>query len=236
MNSLTSSSVRVKFIRLTVFTFSIICFSLNSEAARLMEKLDRGVVAVNRGSDIFISWRMFGTEPTSTGLNIYRNSQKINGDPIIESTNYVDPDGSSADAYYVTSIINGTESSPSKSVGVWAQQYKKIPLNCPPKGPQGGNYSPNDLSCGDLDGDGEYELVIKWEPDNAKDNSQQGYTDVTYLEAVKLDGTSLWRIDLGINIRSGAHYTQFMVYDLDSDGRAEVACKTAPGTKDGTGS
>lgn len=236
MNSLTSSSVRVKCIQLTVFTFSIICFSLTTEAARLMEKLGRGVVAVNRGSDIFISWRMFGTEPPSTEFNIYRNGQKINGDPITESTNYVDPDGNSADAYYVTSIINGTESSPSKSVGVWAQQYKTIPLNCPPKGPQGGNYSPNDLSCGDLDGDGEYEIVIKWEPDNAKDNSHQGYTDVTYLEAVKLDGTSLWKIDLGINIRSGAHYTQFMVYDLDSDGRAEVACKTAPGTKDGTGS
>src|SRR5690554_8196557 len=114
MNSLISSSIRGKCVQLTVFTFITIVFSLTTEAARLMEKLGRGVVAVNRGSDIFISWRMFGTEPPSTEFNIYRNGQKINGDPIIESTNYVDPDGNSADAYYVTSIINGTESSPSK--------------------------------------------------------------------------------------------------------------------------
>jgi len=77
--------------------------------------------------------------------------------------------------------------------------------------------------------------VLKWEPNNAKDNSQSGYTDNVYLDAYKLNGTRLWRIDLGRNIRAGAHYTQFMVYDLDGDGKAEVACKTADGTRDGKG-
>ena len=42
-------------------------------------------------------------------------------------------------------------------------------------------------------------------------------------------------MDLGSNIRSGAHYTQFLVYDFDGDGKAEMICKTAPGSKDGAG-
>jgi rhamnogalacturonan endolyase len=90
-------------------------------------------------------------------------------------------------------------------------------------------------SAADLDGDGAYELVLKWDPSNAKDNSQSGCTGHVYLDAYELDGTRLWRLDLGPNIRAGAHYTQFMVYDLDGDGRAEVALKTAPGTRDGRG-
>ncbi|MFP4240619.1 MAG: pseudouridine synthase [Chitinispirillaceae bacterium] len=223
-------------IPLSIFALIIlICSCLNSDAARLMENLDRAVVAVNRGDDVFVSWRMLGTEPLDIGFNVYRNGQKINSDPVVESTNFIDPDGSTGDTYSVTSVVNSSESQPSKSVGVWGEQYKSIPLNRPDDGPQGGSYEPNDLSCGDLDGDGEYELVIKWYPSNAKDNSQSGHTDNTLLEAVKLDGTSLWRIDLGVNIRSGAHYTQFLVYDFDSDGKAEVVCKTAPGTRDGTG-
>ncbi|MBN1482419.1 T9SS C-terminal target domain-containing protein, partial [candidate division KSB1 bacterium] len=87
----------------------------------------------------------------------------------------------------------------------------------------------------DLDGDGQYELVLKWDPSNSKDNSQSGYTGNVYLDGLEMDGTLLWRIDLGRNIRAGAHYTQFMVYDLDGDGRAEIACKTADATVDGPG-
>nr|WP_280949465.1 family 16 glycoside hydrolase [Halalkalibacter urbisdiaboli] len=97
------------------------------------------------------------------------------------------------------------------------------------------DYFANDASVGDLDGDGEYEIVLKWEPNNAKDNSQPGMTDEVFIDAYKLDGTLLWRIGLGKNIRAGAHYTQFMVYDLDGDGKAEVAMKTADGTVDGAG-
>ncbi|WP_231686983.1 family 16 glycoside hydrolase [Bacillus sp. JCM 19034] len=96
-------------------------------------------------------------------------------------------------------------------------------------------YHANDASVGDLDGDGQYEIILKWEPNNAKDNSHSGFTDEVFLDAYKLDGTLLWRIGLGKNIRAGAHYTQFLVYDFNGDGKAEVAMKTADGTVDGTG-
>jgi rhamnogalacturonan endolyase len=122
---------------------------------------------------------------------------------------------------------------------VWAQQYLSIPLQAPAGGttPDGVayTYNANDCSTGDLDGDGQYDIVLKWDPSNAKDNSQSGYTGNVYLDAYKLNGTRLWRIDLGRNIRAGAHYTQFMVYDLDGDGKAELACKTADGTRDAAG-
>ena len=95
-------------------------------------------------------------------------------------------------------------------------------------------YTPNDASVGDLDGDGQYEIVLH-QTGASQDNANAGFTDPPILEAYELDGTLLWRINLGINIREGAHYTQFMVYDLDSDGRAEVACKTADGSVDGLG-
>ena len=96
-------------------------------------------------------------------------------------------------------------------------------------------YRANDASAADLDGDGQYEIILKWDPSNSKDNSQSGYTGEVYVDAYKLDGTRMWRINLGRNIRAGAHYTQFMVYDLDGDGKAEVAMKTADGTVDGAG-
>ena len=96
-------------------------------------------------------------------------------------------------------------------------------------------YSANDASVGDLDGDGQYEIILKWDPSNSKDNSQDGYTGDVLIDAYKLDGTMMWRINLGKNIRAGAHYTQFLVYDFDGDGKAEIAMKTADGTKDGKG-
>ena len=96
-------------------------------------------------------------------------------------------------------------------------------------------YSPNDASVGDLDGDGEWEIVLKWDPSNAKDASNSGATGRVFIDAYKLNGTQLWRIDLGKNIRAGAHDTQFVVYDFDGDGRAEVALRISDGTIDGTG-
>src|SRR3954463_31672 len=90
-------------------------------------------------------------------------------------------------------------------------------------------------SAGDADGAGRYEIILKWDPSNSKDNSQAGCTGNVFIDAYTLTGTRLWRIDLGPNIRAGAHYTQFIVYDFDGDGKAEMAVKTAPGTKDGTG-
>ena len=112
----------------------------------------------------------------------------------------------------------------------------KLPLDRPAAGAaSGGTYSPNDCSVGDVDGDGEYEIFVKWDPSTSQDNSKGGITDNVYIDCYKLDGTKLWRIDLGRNIRAGAHYTQFQVYDYDGDGKAEMICKTAPGSLDGTG-
>jgi hypothetical protein len=117
----------------------------------------------------------------------------------------------------------------------WKKNYLALQLDRPATGAQGGTYSPNDCSVGDVDGDGQYEIFVKWDPSTSKDNSQSDKTDKVFIDCYKLDGTKLWRIDLGVNIRAGAHYTQFQVYDFDGDGRAEMICKTAPGSKDGKG-
>lgn len=219
-------------------------------AQRQLEPLGRGLVAVRYStSSVYIGWRLLATDPDSTAFNLYRVTgtvtNKLNSLPLTNSTSYVDTTATltQTNIYFVRPVIGGIEQIPSAAFVLPAnpptRQYIPITLQKPPGGttPDGTNYtySANDCSAADLDGDGEYEIVLKWDPSNAKDNSQSGYTGNVYLDAYKLDGTFLWRIDLGINIRAGAHYTQFMVYDLDGDGRAEVACKTAPGTVDGQG-
>ena len=120
--------------------------------------------------------------------------------------------------------------------------YLDIPLNPPvpetdgnPSRPATVNYSANDATMADLDGDGQLEIILKWDPSNSRDNSQSGLTSPTILEALRLDGTSMWRVNLGCNIRSGAHYTPFIVADLDGDGRAELLVRTSDGTIDGQG-
>ncbi|WP_179107355.1 rhamnogalacturonan lyase [Sediminibacillus massiliensis] len=204
-----------------------------------LEYLERGVVAVNTDDGIFVSWRLLGTESTDTAFNLYRDGKKVNDEPITSSTNYLDEQGTVDSSYYVSAVLDGKTVDKSKEVDVWGKQYHSIPLDRPEGGttPDGVDYTynANDASVGDLDGDGEYEIVLKWDPSNSKDNSHDGYTGEVFLDAYELDGTKLWRIGLGKNIRAGAHYTQFMVYDLDSDGKAEVAMKTADGTTDAAG-
>ena len=209
-----------------------------ASAQRYMEKLDRGLVAVKSGTGYFLSWRLFGTDPQDTtfGFNVYRGTAKLNATVITNSTNYQDTAGGTG-TYTVKAVTNGVEGETSAPAIVIDNSYLNIPLTPPAAGSShGSSYTEtaNDASLGDLDGDGQYEIVLKWDPSNSHDNAQEGYTGPTYLDGYKLNGTRMWRISLGPNIRSGAHYTQFMVYDLDGDGIAEVACKTAPGTKDGT--
>jgi len=225
------------FFKLSVWVCLFFCFSANA-ATRQMEYLDRGLVAVKVTGGVYLSWRYLGTDNPSVGFNLYRNGVKINNTPITTSTNYTDAQGTNSSTYIVKTVMNGAEIEESKSVSVWAQQYKVLNLRRPPGGTNvdgSYTYTPNDCSVGDVDGDGEYEIIVKWDPSNSKDNSQSGHTGNVYLDCYKLDGTFLWRIDLGKNIRAGAHYTQFMVYDLDGDGKAEIVCKTAPGTIDGKG-
>ena len=218
---------------------SIYTYTFHINAQRQMESLNRGLVAIKVSNGVYISWRVLGTEWKDVSYNLYRDSKRLNATPITGATSYLDPYGTINSSYTVASVINDIEQTSSEPVNVWGQNFKTIPLQRPAGGttPDGVSYTynANDCSAGDLDGDGEYEIILKWEPSNAKDNSQSGYTGNVLIDAYKLNGTKLWRIDLGINIRAGAHYTQFMVYDLDGDGKAEMACKTADGTVDGKG-
>ncbi|MFQ9509766.1 MAG: hypothetical protein ACLRZ7_02255, partial [Lachnospiraceae bacterium] len=224
-----------------------------TQEARALEYLNRGLVAVKTEEGVFLSWRLMGTEVTGanesnsgldgTNFNLYRDGKLIET-CIADSTNYIDKEGTEDSTYYVCALAsdNTTEIDMSENVTVWNQNYIEIPLNKPEnrgtqvdKNSGVGTYAANDMSVADLDGDGEYELLVKWYPSNAKDNSQGGYTSPTMIDAYKMDGTFLWRVDLGYNFRSGAHYTQFLVYDFDGDGKAEMCCKTADGTIDGVG-
>ncbi len=197
---------------------------------RNIEALDRGVVAVKVSGGVFVSWRVLGTDADKIAFDVYRGTTKVNSAPITGATNIVDPAGTTDSKYSVRALVGGVEQSRSKDANTWGSQVLKIPLESP-----GSSYSPGDASVGDLDGDGDWDIVLKWDPSNQKDNSQSGVTGKVYLDGITLEGKRLWRIDLGVNIRAGAHYTQFLVGDYDGDGKAEVACKTAPGTKDGTG-
>lgn len=217
-------------------------------ANRQMEKLSRGLAVTNTGKGMLVSWRLLGTDDPATEFNLYRDGEKIASVGKTGGTNYLDAAGKTTSKYTVAAVVNGKEGA-KQAVSVVLDQtvsnsgkgfpYKTIKLEVPaaqtmPDGEKC-TYVPNDMSAADLDGDGEYELILKWDPSNAHDNSQTGYTGTVFIDAYKLDGTRLWRIDLGKNIRAGAHYTQFQVFDYDGDGKAEMIVKTADGTIDGTG-
>jgi len=213
-----------------------------SGSPRQMENIGRGVVAVNHGNgSVFVSWRMLGTDPDNIAFNLYRatgNSQpvKLNQEPIRKATWYQDTgvDQTKDNAWFVRPIVDGAEGEMSKpflnkiAANAPVQPYFVIPLKLPERTRAG------DGSLGDLDGDGEYEIVVKGEQ-RPMDTASAGLTGNTVLQAYKFDGTLLWTISMGRNIREGEHDTQFMVYDLDGDGRAEIAVRTADGTVDGTG-
>lgn len=206
-----------------------------------LEDLDRGLVAATSSQGVFLSWRLLGNEVTghtSSGMagrdfRVYRNGRPIA--TVTDSTNYLDTSGTGDAEYRVAALFRGAVVNLSRPVSPWAGAYYDLPLRKPADGvtPAGEEYTyrANDMSVGDVDGDGQYEYVVKWDPSNSKDVSQVGYTGPVFIDTYELDGTLLHRIDLGVNIRAGAHYTQFLVYDFDRDGRSEMMFKTAPGTK-----
>ncbi len=202
--------------------------------ARGEERLDRGVVAIQTPQGVFTSWRVLPSDADDAVYTLLRDGKPIAALDASVGSNYLDRDGKSDSVYAVE--YNG---SVSPAVKVWKDGFLTLTLDLPDDQtmPDGSTcqYRPNDMSCADLDGDGRYELIVKWEPTNARDNSQNGYTGTTFIDAYTLDGKKLWRIDLGVNIRSGAHYTPYLVYDFDGDGKAELICKTADGTVDGQG-
>lgn len=202
-----------------------------------MEALDRGLIALRTGANsVFVSWRLLGTDIEDVAFNLYRKvdgqtALKINDKPLTV-TNFADQSaGNDNVSYFVKPVLKESEGA---AEGLYTlkkgtdKQYISIPLRTPER------YTAGDCSTADLDGDGEYEIVVHM-TGAGRDNSQAGVTSAPIFHAYKLDGTFLWEINLGINIREGAHYTQFLVYDFDGDGKAEMICKTADGTKDGVG-
>jgi rhamnogalacturonan endolyase len=222
-------------------------------APRWMEALDRGAVAVPaRDGGILVHWRLLANDAPQTAFDVYRDGKKINADPLGGGTNFVDKDGGPKSTYVIKTRVGGKVTASSDPVKVWNDGYLSIPIQPPPGGVtlsgEGYSYTAHEASVGDLDGDGRYEIILKWDPaqtdpktlpyihpSNARDNAFDGYTGNVYLDAYTLEGKRLWRIDLGKNIRAGAHYTQFQVFDYDGDGRAELAVRTSDGTIDGTG-
>lgn len=197
----------------------------------LVEHLDRGIYAVKSGNGMFVSWRWNADDDDNAEFRLYRDGQLIYTSKAgTGATSYQDNGGNANSKYRVDTVANGAVVSSEDCHFNSGKNYFDIPLNSP-----GSQYTPNDCCVGDVDGDGQYEIFLKWDPNNSQDNSKSGYTDNVFIDCVTLEGKTLWRVDLGKNIRAGQHYTQMCVADFDSDGKAELITKTADGTKDGTG-
>jgi hypothetical protein len=208
----------------TVWSFK----AVETLAPRRMEDINRGVVAVKLGAGgVYVGWRMLGTDPADIGFNVYRGATRLNDAVITDTTNYTDAAGTLSDVYSVRPVIGGVEKGCSETAPVWANQYLDIPVQQIP-GDTGWTYTINDGAAGDLDGDAKYELVIKRLPPSSIPGSH------AYIEAYKMTGTLMWRVDLGRNIIAPEEIDQ-IVYDFDGDGKAEVALKTSEGTIDGMG-
>ena len=215
---------------------------------RQMEKLDRGLIAIKTDGGVYLSWRLFDSEDNIFGsadknvsFNVYRDGKKIS--EVATKTNYVD--STVGTNYSVAPVINGVEGEKCDAVTVYNNSYFDIPLSKPddetiydPSGNELATYSffPADCSTGDVDGDGEYEIIVKW-TSHERDVGTPAYSGTVHLAAYKLDGTKLWKndIELGKNVYSSAHTLQFLVYDFDGDGKSEVICQTSLGSKDGQG-
>lgn len=222
----------------TLLTAITMLVLLSVHAQTYVERLSRGVVALPAEKGVFVSWRFLSTDSDGTTFNLLRDGETIVSS-LSGKTCYVDEAGTPSSRYSVQTVVDGAVSETSDEVRPWDKPYLSVPLIRPLEQtmPDGSTctYTPNDCSAADVDGDGEYEIILKWDPSNAHDNSHTGYTGEVFLDCYKPEGILMWRVSLGRNIRAGAHYTQFMVYDLDGDGKAEMVCKTAPGSKDGKG-
>ncbi len=221
---------------LSILMLSGMCLTANAQN-NYKEKLNRAPVAVKSSAGILLSWRSLTSDAEGTTFNVLRNG-KVIAQGISDKTNYLDKEGLSGDTYKVETVVGGSAVETS-SATAWNNMYTSISVPRPSaikSGETTGRYRPDDISVGDVDGDGDYELILKWMPDNQRDNgTPKGYSSPCIIDCYEMDGTQLWRVNLGLNIRSGNHYTQFLVYDFDGDGKAEMVCKTAPGSKDGKG-
>lgn len=205
-------------------------YGVGGTGSNIVEYLDRGIYAVKSGSGMFVSWRWCANDPDDAEFRLYRGNDLIYTSRAGEATSFFDNSGK-VDSQYRVDLVSGGQVISSETCRFRSgANYFDINLNSP-----GSNYSPNDCCVGDVNGDGQYEIFLKWDPDNSKDNSKSGRTDKVFIDCYTLEGKQLWRIDLGVNIRAGQHYTQMCVADFDCDGKAELITRTADGTKDGKG-
>ena len=203
-----------------------------------LEHLNRGVVAFRDGAQVIVCWRTLSSDAIGQPFDVFRNGQKLNTAPLTKGGSFfIDSQPLTVDATY--EVRGGGCDGSFTLKADTPHGYLPLKLQKPAAGttPDGETftYSANDASVADVDGDGQYEIILKWDPSNAHDNAHDGYTGPTLFDCYRLDGTLLWRIDMGINIRSGAHYVPFIAYDLDGDGKAEFIVKTSDGTRDGLG-
>lgn len=202
---------------------------------RTMEYLDRGVYAAKGKGGVMVSWRLLVDEyGTDIAFNIYRNGKLVNVSPITDKTNYLDNVGRAGDVYVVATIKDG-KIYESEEVTALSSNYMSIPVQKPEDQPDKNGvlstYSMNDASTADVDGDGQYEIIIKWYPSDAFDSGSAVEPSApTIFDVYEMDGTPLWRLNLGLEMPSGAHFNPFMLYDLDEDGKAELFLKTSDGT------
>jgi len=226
-----------RYVKKLLLILVCACVFTSVKAQRQMEYLSRGLVAIkNEQGHNAISWRLLVTDADNIAFDVYRSSlgkeEKINRFPLTRATFFTDTTALHTESYsyFVKPILGNKELEKSNVFEVKANSapYLSIPLQTP------NGYAPNDASVADLDGDGQYEIILH-QAGKGHDNSHAGLTDPPIFQAYKMDGALLWTINLGVNIREGAHYTQFIVYDFDGDGKAEIAMKTADGTVDGVG-
>lgn len=208
------------------------------------EKLSRGLIGIPTEEGMYFSWRMTLEDAAGLQFDLYRSSGggaevKLNKEPIDRTSDFLDRTVDyTVDNRWTLKATTGEVAIWTRLKGEERNPYLSVPVCKPEDGEIAGEsftYTANDCSVGDLDGDGEYEIILKWFPSNSKRPPQRGFTGNTYLDAYKMDGTRLWRIDLGPNVRSGAATTNFLVFDFDGDGCAEICCKTGDGTVDGLG-
>ena len=237
-------------LRLLFLSFIIYPLSITTAQPRYdmktinREKLNRGVVAIRSGEKVVISWRTLTSDAVGEAFDVYRDGKKLNKEPLSKGgTFFVDEQPSAKDAVY--EVRGGGKNGRYTLFADAPDGYLPVKIQKPADGvtPDGETYTylANDASVADVDGDGQYEILLKWDPSNAHDNAHDGFTGPTIFDCYKIvnakseDSKLLWRIDMGINIRSGAHYVPFIFYDLDGDGRAEMIVRTSDGTRDGVG-
>lgn len=186
--------------------------------------------------NVFVSWRMRSTDdPLNTTYKLYANNRLVK--TLKDRTNVLLSAGTSSVKFRLEVLDDeGAIIDIQDEVRCDAKFFHHIKLEYPGdytmKNGSTVTYTPNDCSAYDMDGDGEQEIIMKWEPSNA--GATCTATAPQILDCYKLDGTRLWRIDFGPNVLAGCRFT-FLCYDFDGDGKGELICKTAQGSKDASG-